>query len=222
MSMRPPPDPRFRPLPTSMPEGARPAGVGFSFADRVMTAVAAEPQPTPARVFTRSLLRLSFVDAAASLASAWRLASASSSSAPLTRRLTSLALVLAVVATIGVGGPFAFSTGVGALRSIQAPAGPAVGGPTEPSAAPAVVAPEPSPTRRPKATTKAKATPRKKAPAKVSTPTASPQAKKSSGGSTTRAGAAKKARRDDRRERREPRETPEPRQTPEPADQEHD
>lgn len=226
MTMRPPPDPRFGPMPPYAAGGARPPIRGYSFSDRVMADVAREPRPTPVRVFMRSLARLSIADAAASLAAAWRLALKSPGSVPAVQRLTSLALVLVVVTTIGVGGPLAFSTGMGAWRSLQAPAGPALGGPTLPSTAPAtapaILLPDASPTPRAKPTPKPKATPRKKASTEASKATPRPQAKKSSSGSTPRAGAARKAKNDDRREREKPEDTHKPEDTPEPREHDDD
>lgn len=101
-------DPRRASLPP-------PAPWSPDFVDRVMAAVAQEPRPSPSRVLLRSLARLHFGDAWATVATAGHLALGRSGTIPALLRAQSLLLVLALGVTLG-GGTLAAA---GAIRVIE-------------------------------------------------------------------------------------------------------
>jgi|GEM_PF-6189560 len=93
----------------------------LGFSDRVMTQVAAEPRPTPARVFMRSMLHLRLRDAAAVLATAWHLAFGRTGPIPALVRVQSLVVLLVFTIAVGTGGTLAAA---GAARIIESPREP--------------------------------------------------------------------------------------------------
>ncbi len=93
-----------------------PAPWSPDFVDRVMAAVAQEPRPSPSRVLLRSLARLHFGDAWATVATAGHLAFGRSGAIPALLRAQSLLLVLALGVTLGGGGTLAAA---GAIRVIE-------------------------------------------------------------------------------------------------------
>ncbi len=85
------------------------------FVDRVMAAVSREPRPSPSRVLLRSLARLRFGDAWATVVTAGHLAFGRTSTIPALLRAQSLFLVLALGVTLS-GGTLAAA---GAIRVIE-------------------------------------------------------------------------------------------------------
>jgi hypothetical protein len=119
-----------------------------------MARVAAEPTPTPARAFLRSLRVLAPRDALAALATAWRLAFEPTGSVTASARAASASLLLAVIVFVGIGGPLAAS-GLSAI--LGGPDGPTpqqldVGAPTESPTVSATPSPTPSPQPSPSLT----------------------------------------------------------------------
>ncbi len=104
------------------PTMAGPAIRGFAgFSDRVMARVAAEPTPTPARVFLHSALRLRPRDAMATLVTAWHLAFGRSGPIPALVRVQSLVMLLVFTVVVSTGGTLAAA---GAVRIVESPREP--------------------------------------------------------------------------------------------------
>lgn len=124
---------------------------GGSFTDRVMARVAAEPTPSPGRVFVRSLRRLAIRDALSALAVAWRLAFEPATPVATSARASAAALFLSVVVAFGVGGAFVAGGALSLLgpdRAAPQELAPAAA-PTEAPAATIQPTPPPSPTPSP-------------------------------------------------------------------------
>jgi outer membrane biosynthesis protein TonB len=177
-----------------------------SFSDRVMARVANEPQPSPGRVFLRSLRHLALRDAVAALLTAWRLAFEPTTSVSAATRASAAALFLSVVIIVGVGSSLLVGSGLAYLGS-DGPTSPQLA----PGASPAVAEPSPSPSPVP--TPSPEATP---------VPTARPS--EAAGVERQQPGPTAEPKQD-----RQERETPEPkerddkeksekRETPEPED----
>ena len=172
-----PPVPGRRPMPggPSSP-GSRPLP-GGSFTDRVMSRVAAEPTPSPARVLLRSLRHLALRDALAALLAAWRLTFEPAGSVSPATRASAAGVFLSVILFVGVGSAMV-SAGALALLGSDGQPQPMVPA-ASPSAVPVVtLAPSPSPsaTPTPSPTTKpsTKAKPERATPKPTRTPKASP------------------------------------------------
>jgi hypothetical protein len=194
------PHPTGRPLGGPLPPIDR-----GSFTDRVMARVAAEPTPSPARVFFRSLGHLAVRDALAALLTAWRLAFEPASPVSVGSRASAAALFLSVVIFVGLGGA-AVTSGTLALLRSDGPAPVQLAPGASPLTAPVVVAspslsplPSPTPSATPSPSPRPTAEPaslrqRERA---TPTPTRKPQGTSDDAKSTEKAD-------------REKRETPEP------------
>lgn len=210
MTMRRPGTPD-RPYPMGRPPtGARPPFGGGSFTDRVMARVAAEPTPSPARVFFRSLGHLAMRDALAALVTAWRLAFEPASRVSAGSRASAAALFLSVIVFVGLGGAAVTGGALALLGSDgRAPVQLAPGA----SPSPRVDIVEASPSMSPQPSRTPLVTP---SPAPTPTPTAEPAAEVLSERATPR--PTRKPQRDadeaesSEREDREKRETPEPKE----------
>ncbi len=117
------------------------------FADRVMSSVAREPLPQPARAFGAALVARRLGAALASVGDAWRVAI--SGPAPFAVRAQALALVLVVaIGSLAVAG----GATVGAIDLFNATQAPHPS-PTEPEPSQLEASPSPSPSPSPSVTT---------------------------------------------------------------------
>jgi hypothetical protein len=85
---------------------------------RVMTRVALEPRPTPARSLAAALRRGSFREAVTSVATAWRLGTMRGRPVALGVRVRSLALAVGVTGMLAMSGAIAFASVASAARHV--------------------------------------------------------------------------------------------------------
>lgn len=120
-----------------------PPAASAAFADRVMTAVAAEPVPAPARLAGRALRRGSLSALLLSLRDAWRVTT--STGFPMAARAQAMALVL-VVAALVTGSSMVTAGALGLLGTDHATPAPSLERPSGPAETPTSATGTPEPT----------------------------------------------------------------------------